>query len=217
MTKRTTLHSLSAAVFALCSSAVFAADPASKPAPPSAEVAQIMLTAERWSSDDVNAVARFVNASQYVFISDDQGPVFYESGNPLLRLGAGYGETLQVGEASDEGVYWNFSKDSAFVRIGDGPGVVELLPRSLIVIGGALKDENLARPIPGAVIGAGGGETIFVNETVSITCGPGFYACCKRNSGGSSRTAECLPNSAAVMPLCTSGGPGSVSCSTSDN
>lgn len=214
MTKQTTLHSFSVAVLTLCSSALFAAEPAPKPAPSSAEIAKVMLSAERWSSDDINAVARFLNAPQFIYVSTVAGAVFYESGNPMLQLGADYGKTLQVGEAAREGVYWNFGKDAGFIRIGDGPETVELPPQSLIVVGNVLKDEDRARPLPGAVIGPAGQETVFTGETtMSVACGTGYFACCKYNSGGNTITAKCVANNIATMPICDSGGPGSTECS----
>jgi hypothetical protein len=213
MNNRTTLHTLSVTALALCSSALFAAEPAPKPAPPSAEVAKVMLSAERWSSADVNAVARFVSAPQFIYVSQAAGTVFHVSGNPMLQLGADYGKVLQVGDTTREGVYWNFGGDPASVRIGDGPETVELPPKSLIVIGNVLKDEDRARALPGIVIGPEGEVKVYTGEVEGgVTCGAGYFACCMENSGGFTITAKCIADNSPNLPLCNSGGPGASAC-----
>ncbi len=203
--------------FLSSTSALLAEEPALKPDGGSKEVAAVMLSAAQWSSADINAVARFVDAPEFVYIPSDQGPVMYESGNPLLQLGADYGKVLQVGETARSGVFWNFGKDRALLRLRNGIGIIELRPRSLIVLGDALIEEERGRPLPGAAVGGEGEETIIVQVTKSVKCGAGYYACCKYNGGGNQMTATCIRDNAPNAPICDAGGPGATECSVSDN
>lgn len=187
---------------------------AEKPVPAKADVSRAMLQAERWTSADLDAVARFVDATQYIYVSPGAEALRYESGNPLLQLGSGYGSVLEVGGQASEGVFWNFSNDSAFLRVGVGPEVIELRPKSLMIVGRTLESDAREPSLTNALTGPDGEEIVTIaDHTISTKCGAGFYACCKYNSGANTITAQCIANNSPNAPICDGGGPGSTECS----
>lgn len=149
---------------------------------------------------EIGTIASLLEASMYVvsFGGEDGRTVCL--GDGLLRLGDHGGEFFRQGDHLSLGVYWNDSGATVWVCSGgDGLSLMEI-PASGVFI------HTMQR---------GGGNPVA--EPLSITCAEGYYACCCRNSGGSTLTAHCVSNGqnppADCTSGCTAGGPGTVSCS----
>jgi hypothetical protein len=193
--------------FLLAAGSSSAAEPAEAVIVPE-EVAGLMLNAETWTNSQVNTLALYLRASMYAFVPAELGPVFYEAGNPMLMLGSGYGQVFEVGDTVRDGVYWNFSRDESFIRIGDGPEATRLPPGSLLIVGGAIAESPVQHP--GGGIGAKRMVLEFTQTSAGVACGPGYYSCCYVS--GSAVRAACIKNDSPDAPDCYAGGPTSLSC-----
>lgn len=158
------------------------------------------------TSEEVAEIATALNASRYTVIWEDSGLRHLEFGDGLLRLGDGLGTYYQQGEQLPRGVYWNISDQGVWLGAGDGKSEVEIPANGVLVVGSQTLD--------------GAQQPALVSSGQCVTCGAGFYACCCRNNGGSSKTCHCIANGSPSDcnggAACNGGGPGSTGCNFPD-
>lgn len=157
------------------------------------------------TTQEVADIASALGNSQYTVLWEDSGLRHVEFGDGLIRIGDGAGVPYAPGERLPRGVYWNYSTEPVWLGAGDGRLEVEIPANGLVVIGQALNDSL---------------EPVIAASGQCVTCDTGFYACCCRNNGGSSKTCHCIPNGqpsdcAGGRP-CNGGGPGSTGCNFPD-
>ncbi len=167
----------------------------------------LIVTGSTWTSDQVGSIATALNADGYMLVRASSGPVVVQHAASMMALGDRYGEITVTGETLQPGVYWNFSKESAFVSIGDGEAksqAIEIPAGRMIIIGGGTVVSPID-PIDGVV----------QDNQGEVTCKATFYACCQFNQGGNTISGECVKDGEkpANGGKCDFGGEGSSACS----
>ena len=151
----------------------------------------------------IGEIAEALDASAYAVLFNSEKAQSIQFGGGLMSIGENTGFIFTAGEALPSGVYWNHTTQPVFIGDGNGEPGFELPSGGLVVIGTATQ---LTNELTSA-------NLIAESENPSVTCRAGYYACCRRNSGGSSRTAKCIQDGTTPAPTCDHGGPGAESCS----
>ncbi|MDX2116305.1 MAG: hypothetical protein SFZ24_11900 [Planctomycetota bacterium] len=192
----------------LVSSTVLAAAE-NQAAPPTAP--ELMTTAVQWSADDLSVLAHWIEADQYSVFPGWIGPLTLISGNALLTMGAGYGDPVDVGATVSRGVFWNFSREPAELLVEQSGHIIVVPGSSFIVVGDIVKDvEEWMWPVASNRLA---NQHKPRPDMAAVSCGAGYYACCKYNQGGTTMTATCYRVGGPESPNCDAGGEGATQAS----
>ena len=165
------------------------------------EIGELIGVAERWTPDEVGALAHFFKAEEYWMV---ETPVLFLS-DGMVRMDSKMtpigedGYTTVTGEI-DEGVWVNVTDAHVFVAGPDGEPF-QIAPGYVVAIGDTIPwAEAFQDQIEEAAKNDG-----LEDRGCRVWCGDGFYACC--NGAG----CRCRATSKSHQG-CSSGGPGATSC-----
>lgn len=184
-------------------------------APLDLKTLDLIVTGSSWTSDDVGSIAKALHADGYMLVRSSRGPAVVQYAASMMALGDRYGEIALIGETLQPGIYWNFSKESAFVSFGEGEAkveVVEIPAGRMIIVGDGVVVSSENPLLSSMGLNTLGG---VVQDIAGLqTCDTGYYACCQFNNGGNTISGECVENGKKPSNggKCSFGGPGSSAC-----
>jgi hypothetical protein len=171
-------------------------------------VDELIASARTLSAEEMASIARRFEAPEYLVIGGHIGGFTLVGGKgDLMRIGEGFGQTVEPDQTVKVGMFWNHAPDPIFIRVGNDEELTAVPSGAFIVVGDLISDNQVfaARPrTPGEAVAA----------SVSVTCGSEFYACCT-GTGGSSYKARCRRNGISDSD-CAAGGTGASSCTIGD-
>lgn len=183
-------------------------------AEPERELGDILHAATAVNSDELAKLASFLNAPYYVVVPQGQNITLLE-GSRVIRLGATFGEEPHRNKPLVRGILWNAGPAYVDFRLNDTTDQYALEPGAIIVIGAAYNrsDAEIAKLQKLAELTARASGTTDAGSC-SVTCGPGFYACCQYGPApGNQPTCVCRSTNSIIE--CDAGGIGSPECSMS--
>lgn len=153
----------------------------------------------------MSSIARHFDAPEYLVVGGHIGGITLVGGKgDLMRIGAGFGQTIEPEQTAKVGIYWNHSADPVFIRVGRDTELTSVPSGAFVVVGDIISDNQVFPSKP-----SGPGHAAI--QSVSGSCGAGYYACCTA-TGGSSYKARCRANGTPDGD-CVSGGQGATDCS----
>lgn len=180
------------------------------------ELGDILHAASAVSSEELAKLASFLNAPYYVVVPQGQNVTLLE-GSRVIRLGARFGEEPPRNKPLLREILWNAGPGFVNFRLNDADDHHALEPGAIIVVGNAytMSDAELARQRKIAALHE---RTTGVADagTCSVSCGPGFYACCDYGPApGNQPTCVCRSRNHIVE--CDAGGEGATECTITQN
>ncbi len=168
-----------------------------------------MTAAHSFTGEEIAAIGMFLGSPGYMVVQPNTTVTFFEGGR-LARLGDGFGTDAPRSAAVSSGAYWNGSDVSIAFTLGRDSTRHMLDPGSMIVIGDAYTQSEAERRAEMEHRRRHGGVDA---PSCTVTCGPGFYACCNfASQPGGNPTCLCK-RVTDVTAECDAGGEGSPECS----
>ena len=196
--------------FAACCLALACAAPAAIAQAPRA-LGDILHAATSVSTDELAMLANYLNAPYYLVVPHGQNLTLLD-GSRVIRLGAQFGEEPDRNKPLVREILWNAGPEFVNFKLNDEPDVYALEPGAMIVVGNAyaLSELEIEKQRKIAALHArhaDGPEAV----TCSVTCGPGYYACCSYGKAPGIRPS-CVCRLRSHITKCDTGGEGSSEC-----